>query len=415
MLKGIAKILITFFLCITTFAMSKTEIEARNEYPSFVWNPSGEFVESHHYKFPEGTSISGNINILVGTARSQRIHSYVSKKTNNGYYIDSEWDLTVYTGSAVYERNFSFDSSYFDVGSYQFELVGQYYNTNSGEWVSSPYSDIFYIDVYKVPAASSISLSKTNINIVVGSGASLSATVSPSSASQEVTWSSSNKSIATVDSKGNVSAKKAGTATITAKTSNGKSASCKVKVLFTDVPASGVYYSAPVYWAVDKGITAGFKDGDGLSRTFGPQLNCTRAQVVTFLWRLACKPEPSSMTSKFLDVQDSSLYYYKAVLWAAQKGITGGYKDGTFKPDDTCLREHVVTFLWRYANKPSPKTSSNPFNDIQPYDYYYSAAVWASENGIAKGYSEGEYAGGFGPKLDCLREHVVTFLYRYAK
>jgi hypothetical protein len=136
--------------------------------------------------------------------------------------------------------------------------------------------------------------------------------------------------------------------------------------------------------------------------------------MVTFLWRLSGKPEPKSTASAFSDV-DSSAYYYKAVLWAAEKGITKGYDDGTFRPDDTCLREHAVTFLWRVAGKPAAKTKTNAFNDVSVSDYYYTAALWANENGIAKGYSEGEHAGGFGPKLDCLREHIVTFMYRYAK
>ena len=121
------------------------------------------------------------------------------------------------------------------------------------------------------------------------------------------------------------------------------------------------------------------------------------------------------MTSPFKDVRDSSKYYYKAVLWAAEKGITGGYEDGTFRPDATCLREHVVTFLYRYAGKPGIGTSTNPFNDIRSSDYYYKPVLWAVSRGITNGYSSGPNAGGFGPKLDCLREHVVTFLFRYAK
>ena len=178
---------------------------------------------------------------------------------------------------------------------------------------------------------------------------------------------------------------------------------------FSDVSFGSYYYDA-VMWAVDKGITNGYSDG-----TFKPKNNCTREAVVTFLWRLAGKPNPKSMTSPFKDVKDSSKYYYKAVLWAAEKGIAGGYNDGTFRPSATCLREHVVTFLWRYAGKPNPGVSRNPFNDVKSSDYYYTAALWANAKGIAKGYSSGAYAGGFGPKLDCLREHVVTFLYRYAQ
>ena len=160
--------------------------------------------------------------------------------------------------------------------------------------------------------------------------------------------------------------------------------------------------------AADKAITKGYDNV-----YFGPQNNCTREAVVTFLWRLAGQPEPKSTKNPFKDVQ-SGKYYYKAVLWAAEQGITKGYKDGTFRPDETCLREHVVTFLYRYAGSPAIRPLTNPFNDVKMSDYYYRAAVWANQEGIANGYSTGEHAGGFGPKLDCLREHVVTFLYRYA-
>jgi hypothetical protein len=118
------------------------------------------------------------------------------------------------------------------------------------------------------------------------------------------------------------------------------------------------------------------------------------------------------MTSRFSDVKDKSKYYYKAVLWAAEKCITGGYNDGTFKPSATCLREHVVTFLWRYAGRPEV-SMANSFTDISPSDYYYKAVLWAAKNNITKGYADDNYKT-FRPKLDCLREHVVTFLYRYA-
>lgn len=240
--------------------------------------------------------------------------------------------------------------------------------------------------------------------------------LTPSDAAlDQVTWTSSNPKIADIDENGKLIGRKVGKTTITARTENGKTDSLTVRVVFQDVHDSSLYYYNPVYWAVDKAITNGYTDEDGYARMFKPENNCTREAVVTFLWRLAGKPEPKSMTSKFKDVQDKSKYYYKAILWAAEKGITGGYSDGTFRPDDTCLREHVVTFLWRYAGKPAPSTSRNPFNDVNTTDYYYKAAVWANEKGIAKGYSTGEHAGGFGPKLDCLREHVVTFLYRYAK
>jgi hypothetical protein len=232
---------------------------------------------------------------------------------------------------------------------------------------------------------------------------------------REIEWTSMTPSRLSVEENGVLKGLKTGNASVRASAVYGNTVTAGLRVLFTDVPSSGFYYCAPVYWAVDHTITAGFTDEDGLARCFGPERNCTRAQMVTFLWRLAGKPQPKSTAAGFSDVADPSLYYYKAVLWAAEKGITAGYSDGTFRPDDTCLREHAVTFLWRYAGKPAPKTSSNPFNDIYTSDYYYRATLWASEKRIANGYSEGEYAGGFGPKLDCLREHIVTFMYRYAK
>ncbi len=265
------------------------------------------------------------------------------------------------------------------------------------------------------PVPTSISLVNTANSVTVGSYYAPVATVLPSNADQTVKWSVDNPDIASISAGGFLRGLKAGTVTVTAETVNGLKAQRTIRVLFTDVPAEEKYYSKAVYWAVENGITNGYKDSDGFARTFRPSNHCTREAVVTFLWRLAGKPNPKSMNSPFSDVKDTNKYYYKAVLWAVEKGITKGYADGTFKPDATCLREHVVTFLWRYAGKPAPKTSKNPFNDVYKSDYYYNAAIWANENGIAKGYSDGAYKGGFGPKLYCLREHVVTFLYRYAQ
>jgi hypothetical protein len=204
--------------------------------------------------------------------------------------------------------------------------------------------------------------------------------------------------------------KKVGTASITVKNNSVKAATVHVKVEFVDVrKADNPYYYNPVYWAVDKGITNGFKDEDGYSRRFGPAEECTRAQMVTFLWRLAGKPEVKSAGLSFSDVKEED-YYYMAVLWAASKGITKGYEDGTFRPDDPCLREHAATFLWRYAGK--PKTSAaNTFSDVSSDDYFYKPVLWAASKGIAKGYEDGTYK----PGDKCLREHIVTFMYRYNK
>ena len=177
-----------------------------------------------------------------------------------------------------------------------------------------------------------------------------------------------------------------------------------VKNPFSDVK-NGQYYTEPVLWAVANGITTGTT-----ATTFGPDEGCTRAQVVTFLWRAAGKPEPTSSVNPFADVK-SGQYYYNAVLWAVEKGITNGTAATTFSPDDTCTRAQIVTFLWRFAGKPTPTSQNNPFHDVRTTEYYGTAVLWAVENGITNGTS----ATTFDPEATCTRAQVVTFLYRDMK
>ena len=293
------------------------------------------------------------------------------------------------------------------------DYKGWLYDLNISEGNDPIYdSNIEFDFAYENPT--SIIIDSTAV-VEAGKSIKINASVIPSSSNQKIYWSYNDDDIISYLYEGVVTGSKPGYAIITVTTVNGLKATCQLRVIFQDVPVSSMYYSEPVYWAVDNGITNGYRDSDNYVRNFKPQNNCTREAVVTFLWRLAGKPQPKSMKSPFWDVQDSSNYYYKAVLWAAENGITSGYSDGSFKPYATCLREHVVTFLWRYAGKPEISVAKNPFNDVKVSDYYYKAAIWANAKGIAKGYSTGENAGGFGPKLDCLREHVVTFLYRFAK
>ena len=168
---------------------------------------------------------------------------------------------------------------------------------------------------------------------------------------------------------------------------------------FTDVPA-GSYYETAVIWAVDKGITGGTS-----ATTFSPEATCTRAQIVTFLWRAAGSPEPKAM-STFVDVS-ADAYYAKAVAWAVENGITGGTGDGKFSPDATCTRAQAVTFLWR-ANG-SPAVSGNAaFRDVAANAYYAAAVTWAEKNGITGGIGGGL----FGSDNTCTRAQIVTFLYR---
>ena len=172
--------------------------------------------------------------------------------------------------------------------------------------------------------------------------------------------------------------------------------------IFKDVPVDAYYYEA-VKWAAEKGITGGV--GNGL---FAPNQPCTRAQIVTFLWRAAGSPAPKSMSS-FADVP-ADAFYAKAVAWAVENGITGGTGDGKFSPDATCTRAQSVTFLYRAAG--SPKVSSSAeFGDVATNAYYADAVAWAAKNGITGGIGGGL----FGSDNDCTRAQIVTFLYRSVK
>ncbi len=172
---------------------------------------------------------------------------------------------------------------------------------------------------------------------------------------------------------------------------------------FIDVPA-GSYYDDAVLWAVENGITTGAS-----ASRFDPNGICTRAQAVTFLWRAAGSPKPETRTMPFTDVPVGS-YYYDAVLWAVENGITKGTSDTTFSPNDTCTRAQIVSFLWR-SEKTPVASSRNPFTDVKPGAYYLDAVLWVVESGITKGTT----AMKFSPDADCTRAQIVTFLWRCKK
>ena len=170
--------------------------------------------------------------------------------------------------------------------------------------------------------------------------------------------------------------------------------------VFVDVP-EGSYYEEAVDWAVEKGITTGTGNN-----YFTPDGICTRAQAVTFLWRVAGSPTPKTEAMAFEDVLDGS-YYYEAVLWAVENGITVGTSATTFSPELTCSRAHIVTFLWRAANSPSVKMD-NPFTDVAADAYYNDAVLWAVKHKITAGTTLST----FSPDEGCTRAQIVTFLYR---
>lgn len=174
---------------------------------------------------------------------------------------------------------------------------------------------------------------------------------------------------------------------------------------FIDVKTTDYFYDS-VKWAVNKGVTTGTS-----STTFSPYNPCKRAEIVTFLWRAAGSPEPTITRNPFKDVNAvTHSSYYKAILWASQKGIAAGTSTTTFSPDQVCTRAQIVTFLYRYAGKPSGYYS-NPFKDVGATNEasYYNAILWASGKGITTGSSPTT----FSPYASCNRAEAVTFLYRY--
>lgn len=266
----------------------------------------------------------------------------------------------------------------------------------------------------------------SNAEVSVGRTIQLEPVFTPANTTQrDLKWSSSNNMIATIDANGRVRGVAEGKVTITATSTVNStiSAACVVTVTpakddpvvpgigaiigalgngslpFNDVTARDYFYDA-VKWAVDQGITS------GTSRyTFSPDAPCTRAQVVTFLWRAAGCPQPSSKTNPFTDVHADD-YFYTAVLWAVENGITNGTSAKTFSPDATVTRAQVVTFLWRANGQPTAGNSG--FLDVSSNAYYARAVDWAFANGITTGVDYGA----FGPDTACTRAQIVTFLYR---
>ena len=224
-----------------------------------------------------------------------------------------------------------------------------------------------------------------------------------------VSWESSNPKVAVVDSEGNIMALAYGKSDITASVVlNGRSykKTCTVQTRYYDVIDSSTYYFRPVYWAADRNITKGYGNV-----YFGPEENCTREQMITFLYRTAGSPAVSGSVS-FSDVKKGA-YYYNAVLWAYKNGITKGYSSGPNKDKFgvglNVTREDTVTFIYRMAGKPEYSTTKS-FKDIVRGKYYYDPVRWAAQNNITKGYPDGT----FGVGKDVLRQDIVTFLYRYA-
>lgn len=271
----------------------------------------------------------------------------------------------------------------------------------TGEEMASPSAD----EAQKI-YVEEILLNKDETSAVYGESFQLSASVLPQSASnKKLIWFSDDENIASVDSNGFVKALNPGVTMIHAYSEDGNAAAgCAVTVQFKDVLNPEKYYYEPVYWALRHDVTTGTGSG-----YFNPNENCTREQIVTFLWRSAGSPKPKKQAA-FTDLKKGA-WYTDAVSWAAENGITTGLNDGTkrFGVGMTCTREMCVTFLYRAAGSPSYSEQAS-FTDVRKGSYYEDAVSWAYESRITTGLNDGRSH--FGTGVNCSRAMVVSFICR---
>ena len=358
---------------------------------------------SSGYFFGEITKTVGTISITGGTFSSDPSVYVVGNGSANIVKRDGSEGAYTYTvlaksglTSGVYLTNPS--------GA----LASNYYvsSTANGVWTvsySAPYSggSSSYVPTYSVSTPSktengSVTVSPKNAS----KGDTVTVTVKPDSGYvlETLTVTDKNGNKLTLKYKGNgkyTFTMPAGKVEVKATFMEDNS----MLNFFYDVP-NGAYFYEAVKWAVKNGITTGV--GNDL---FAPEQPCTRAQIVTFLWRAAGSPEPKSAASGMTDVVSGS-YYEKAVAWAIENGITTGTTTSTFSPDATCTRAQAVTFLARALN--AKATSVAEFSDVPTNSYFADAVAWAAANGV----TEGIGGGLFGSDNDCTRGQIVTFLYR---
>ena len=280
----------------------------------------------------------------------------------------------------------------------------QYFNQIEIKENNDPFKNakvIYYSDM----PLEGISLNKSELAIRMGDSEKLEVIYDPeyTSDDKKVIWTSDHPEIAKVSEDGTITPVKPGEAVITAVSvvSSDFTAECKVIVQFKDVADMSEFYYGYVYDMVERGIVTGWDDG-----TFRPTNNCNRAAVVTFLWRMLGRPEPSEMAG-FSDLTGNA-EFDKAISWASENGITTGWADNTFRPWNTCNRAAVMTFLWRAAGEPEPTTTAS-FKDMTGNADFDKAISWGVEKGITTGWADNT----FRPWNTCNRLAVVSFLGRY--
>ncbi|WP_409969502.1 S-layer homology domain-containing protein [Bengtsoniella intestinalis] len=338
------------------------------------YNQTSGLVE---FIIPIPADYQGKASYSIYREHEDDIHEITTTANSDGEYLEVSEDKTSLT---LHVCKFS-----------TYALAYTEYSSSSG--TSTYSSSVASTDNGDV----SISSSKNKMN------ATVTITTDPDTGyvvgDVSVTYASGREVSVTDNGDGTYSYKQPGAAVTVTVTFVSEDGEEETETLFTDVDEDAYYYDA-VLWAVENGITAGYSDG-----TFRPTSTCTRAQSVTFLWRAAGEPE-ATMDNPFSDL-DESAYYYDAVLWAVENGITTGYDDGTFRPDSTCNRGAIVTFMYRLAGE--PETPGTALSDVADGAYYYDAVLWAVSEGITTGYSDGT----FQPTTTCNRGAIVTFLYRY--
>ena len=268
--------------------------------------------------------------------------------------------------------------------------------------------------VWRYTGSSSSSSSSSSYSVSVPSAANGSVSVTPRSASKGTTVTITVKpddgyeldNLTVTDKDGNrLSLSDKGNGKYTFTMPSGKVSVDAAFSKIETVSFRDVEQSDYYYDAVQWAVEKGITEGTSAD-TFSPGASCTRAQMVTFLWRAAGSPAPKSTTNPFRDVRSTD-YYYDAVLWAVENGITSGASADTFAPNATVTRGQTVTFLYRAAGSPAVGGNAG-FSDVNANDYYNSAVAWAAENNITGGTGNGK----FSPKADCTRGQIVTLLYR---